>query len=96
MQNVHEPQVGAFFKISRWNENSIEQLKTELLKALAQDPYISDASRIGLEVQTAGNEVRGMRVIGTVPTEDERTRAARIIEVNTHDEVAVKNELAVQ
>ena len=94
--NTNEPQIGAFFKIHRWNENSIEQLKTELLKALSQDPEITDASNVGMEIESVGNEVRTIRLIGSVGSDDERTRASRLVEVNTHDEVDVKNELVVQ
>ena len=96
MQPTNDPRVGAFFKINRWNRNSAEQLKTELLKALTDDPEIRDASKIGLEVETSGSEVTGMRLSGTVSSEHERQRARRVIEVNTHDEVEVKNDLILE
>ena len=91
-----DPRVGAFFKINRWNENSLEQLKTELLKAIAQDPQVGDASNVGLELETHGsNSVRFIRLIGSVASEPDRARAARIVQVNTADEVDVANELEV-
>lgn len=96
MQHAKEPTVGAFFKVRRWNENSLEQLKTELLKAIEEDPQIDDASAVGLELETGGNKVGAIRIVGTVSSDDERTRAGRIVGVNTHDEVEVKNELAVR
>lgn len=89
------PQIGAFFKINRWNTNSIEQLRTELLKAMAEDPQITDATNIGLELETATNKVERIELVGSVKSEPERQRAARIVEVNTHEEVVVENELAV-
>ncbi|MFP4114139.1 MAG: hypothetical protein ACOC2Y_04930 [Spirochaetota bacterium] len=92
----HEPQIGPFFKVRRWNENSVEQLKTELLKAIAQDPEIGDASNMGLEIGTAGNEVKSIRLIGAADSGDDRDRAARIVAVNTADEVEVKNDLVVR
>ena len=95
MDHTHEPQVGAFFKINRWNTNSLEQLKTELLEAIAEDPRIGDATNIGMEFDTPASKVERIRLVGRVESEAERQRARRIVEVNTHDEVVVENELAV-
>jgi hypothetical protein len=93
MEKRHEPQVGAHFKVNRWNENSLEQLKTELLKEISRDEHIADASGIDLELATEGNEVTRIRLTGTVGTVVEAARAARIVEANTHDEVEVQNDL---
>lgn len=93
MEKRHEPQVGAHFKVNRWNENSLEQLKTELLKEISRDDYIADASEVDLDIETTGNEVSRIRLTGTVGTVVEAARAARIVEANTHDEVQVDNEL---
>lgn len=94
MEKRHEPQVGAHFKVNRWNENSLEQLKTELLEEIARDEYIDDASGIDLELVTDGTEVTRIRLTGTAGSVVEAARAARIVETNTHDEVEVLNELA--
>lgn len=93
MEKRNEPQVGAHFKVNRWNENSLEQLKTELMKEISQDEDIADASEVDLELATEGNEVTRIRLTGTVGTVVEAARAARIVETNTHDEVEVENEL---
>jgi len=96
MLQGNDPRVGAFFKINRWNQNSIEQLKTELLKAIAEDPEIRDASNVGLELETrGGNQVQLIRLIGSVGSEAGRQRAARIVAVNTIDEVTVENDLTI-
>ncbi|MFW5684808.1 MAG: hypothetical protein ACOCVK_02645 [bacterium] len=95
MNQNTDPRVGAFFKINRWNQNSIEQLKTELLSAIQEDPEIKDASNIGLEMETDIRKVDRIKLVGSVGSESERQRARRIVEVNTHDEVEVENELGV-
>ena len=93
MEKRHEPQVGAHFKVNRWNENSLEQLKTELLKEIARDEHIDDASGVDLELETEGTEVTRITLVGSVGSPVEAARAARIVETNTHDEVTVVNEL---
>ncbi len=96
MLQGNDPRVGAFFKINRWNQNSLEQLKTELLKAISEDPEIRDASNVGLELETYGkSQVQLIRLIGSVDNEAERQRAARIVAVNTIDEVTVENDLTI-
>jgi hypothetical protein len=96
MEKRHEPQIGAWFKVNRWNENSLEQLKTELDKAVADDPHITDATKVELRLESAGNKVDRIRLVGTASSREEAERAVRIVETNTHDEVAVENELAVR
>lgn len=95
MQRMNDPQIGAFFKIHRWNENSLEQLRTELLSALSHDPDIGDDAEIDLHTEGSGNVVTTVRLTGAVASERERQRAAKVVLVNTHNEVAVENELAV-
>ncbi|MFW6312635.1 MAG: hypothetical protein ACOC2N_01975 [Spirochaetota bacterium] len=96
MLQGNDPRVGAFFKINRWNQNSLEQLKTELLKAISEDPEIRDATNVGLELETHGQpQVQLIRLIGSVGSEAERQRAARIVAVNTIDEVTVENDLKI-
>jgi hypothetical protein len=90
------PTINAHFALLRWNQNSLEQLKTELLKAITEDPQISDPSNIGLDIEADGNTVTHITVVGTVKSELDRQRAQQIVEVNTQDEVSVKNELSVQ
>lgn len=95
MERMNDPQIGAFFKVHRWNENSLEQLRTGLLNAIRDDPDIGEDARISLEPEREGNVVTTVRLTGTVRHESERQRAARIVTVNTHNEVAVENDLTV-
>jgi hypothetical protein len=95
MNQTPDPQMGAFFKVNQWNKNSVEQLKTELLKAIAEDPEISNASNIGLDLEAGIAKVERVRLVGSVGSEAERQRARRIVEVNTREELEVENELAV-
>ena len=93
MAATNEPRMEPHFKINRWNENTVDQIRTELRNAISGDSGIADASSIDLEVVTSGAEVERIRLVGSVRTEDERHRAARIVSVNTHDEVTVQNDL---
>ena len=92
---TNDPQMEPHFKVNRWNENTIEQIKTELIKAISGDPQISDPSGIGLEVHTTEKGVDRIRLVGSAKDDGERQRAARVVVVNTRDEVVVQNELTV-
>lgn len=89
------PAVSSHFAVMRWNENSAEQLKRELLKAIVEDPEIDDSTNIGLDITHEKDKVSEIAIVGAVSSERDRQRAQRIVEVNTHDEVAIRNELKV-
>lgn len=95
MAATNDPQMEPYFKINRWNQNSVEQIKTELIKAICGDSGISDASSIDLEIHTSGTEIDYIRIVGSVQDVTELQRAARIVAVNTRDEVVVQNDLTV-
>lgn len=72
-----------------------EELQKELQSALDEDPLITDASNISVNINREDNKPH-LTLIGKVSDEREKLRAQEILEENTKDNATISNELLVE
>lgn len=95
MGGVGQPELFGFFALNQWNTAKPDELKRELMNAIAQDPEVTDVTNIGVEPVLEGGKVASIRLNGKTGSRKDAERAAQIVHVNTKDEVDVINEIVV-